>query len=290
MQADMKKRKFTKDDKLQIIKKASEQGVKVICFIIFIALISCNENQKKGSKEKAGDLNQPGFMWDLAHGKQYTYSYNQHMVNQISSENTEMNNKVSGIMVIKSREDTTGTIEVKDLTATMLIENEQGRQDSFMKPMSGFNASGLKPNGMVGQINNVFRGILPMPRFDLKKGKSDMVLFEFPINKMEYQAKIIGDYVLTWTKDTTINEHQCAVIEANLIDPKMDLINGDIEDVDFEIYVGGEYYFDRTKHCFIGGTYLFNVKIFKPDSSMDEEQPFSLMDSKIQFNLQYIQE
>ena len=29
MQPDMKKRKFTKEDKLQIIKEASEQGVKV---------------------------------------------------------------------------------------------------------------------------------------------------------------------------------------------------------------------------------------------------------------------
>lgn len=69
--------------------------------------------------------------------------------------------------------------------------------------MSGFNSKGLNPNGKVGQINNVFRGIFPMPGFNLEKGKSDVVAFDFPINEMAYQAQITGDYVLTWTGDTT---------------------------------------------------------------------------------------
>lgn len=86
-----------------------------------------------------------------------------------------------------------------------------------------------------------------------------------------------------------LNEHQCAVIEASLIDPEMDLINGDIEEVDFDISVGGKYFFDRHQHCFIGGTYLFNVKIFQTDSHGNEEQNFSMMDSEIRFNLQDIQ-
>lgn len=101
---------------------------KLTYVFIFITLISCNGNQAKKSEEVAGDLNQPGFMWDLAHGKQYTYSYDQQLVNQFPLEDGKMTNKASGTMVINSREDTTGNIKVKDLTATMIAEVGQGNK------------------------------------------------------------------------------------------------------------------------------------------------------------------
>lgn len=262
----------------------------VYLVLILFMVLSCTDQSNRQVDKELVDLNKPGFAWDLESGKTYVYSYDQTMVQQFEMAKTAMTSILSGAMEVVSLKDTTAAIKVKDIKGTMIAGIDESGPDTMHTEVPGFSSTGLMPRGEIqqGRKDNVFRNIFPLPGFNLKQGEKDLIKFKFPVSSMEYQAGIEGDYIIRWVKDTVIEDHSCALLQAVLEDHQLKLISGNADYVEYNINVNGEYYFDRDRHCFVGGNYFFFLEVFHPATQQKGRHRFMMMDSKITYFLKEI--
>jgi hypothetical protein len=134
----------------------------------------------------------------------------------------------TGIMVLKSKGDKSGTLVIKDLKAKMVVASKKGEPDRTMEVQSPPMAiPEVKEDGsMEGGAANAqpfLKLLFPMPPTPLKPGESAEIPVTMPFNAMGSPLLVKGTMKITHKGYFTLDGKPCAKLEADIDVSRLDI-------------------------------------------------------------------